>query len=187
MFAIKTARAFDGEQQLPGGATLLIDDGRDRRDSTGGSTPARKLRIVEFPHATVLPGLIDTHVHLGGDGRDGADVGRTHRAGVKIVTGTDGGISTAKPHGIVSTGISMLVASGISAADALASATSIAAQVCGLGSCKGRLRTGYDAGLLFVDGDPLSDIGALSRPAAVMVRGRWAIQSAAEWTGLGQP
>jgi hypothetical protein len=28
MFAIKTARAFDGEQQLPGGATLLIDDGR---------------------------------------------------------------------------------------------------------------------------------------------------------------
>jgi imidazolonepropionase-like amidohydrolase len=187
MFAIKTARAFDGEQQLPGGATLLIDDGRIAGIAPAAAPLPESCAVVEFPHATVLPGLIDTHVPLGGDGRDGADVGRTHRAGVKIVTGTDGGISTAKPHGIVSTGISMLVASGISAADALASATSIAAQVCGLGSCKGRLRTGYDAGLLFVDGDPLSDIGALSRPAAVMVRGRWAIQSAAERTGLGQP
>lgn len=28
MFAIMAPRAFDGEQQLPGGATLLIDDGR---------------------------------------------------------------------------------------------------------------------------------------------------------------
>jgi imidazolonepropionase-like amidohydrolase len=106
------------------------------RSTASNSYPAaaplpESCAVVEFPHATVLPGLIDTHVPLGGDGRDGADVGRTHRAGVKIVTGTDGGISTAKPHGIVSTGISMLVASGISAADALASATSIAAQVCG--------------------------------------------------------
>jgi imidazolonepropionase-like amidohydrolase len=410
MFAIKAARAFDGEQQLPGGATLLIDDGRIAGIAPAAAPLPESCAVVEFPHATVLPGLIDTHVHLSGDGRDGAldrladypdaeltevieaalrrhvaagvttvrdlgdrrwsvvqrrdqatgsgadgtrptivasgppitsirghcwymggevqgsaalrgaikeraerrvdvvkimasggvftsgtdvmscqfspgdlrllvdeahtaglpvtahahglpaieqaievgvngiehcncltptgvkaqdslllrltergiavcptvvasvaearlsetalaftqrfslsrdavrkHVSRMHRAGVKIVAGTDGGISTAKPHGIISTAISMLVASGISAADALASATSIAAQVCGRGSCKGRLRTGYAADLLLVDGDPLSDIGALSRPAAVMVRGRWAIQSAAERTGLGQP
>jgi imidazolonepropionase-like amidohydrolase len=114
-------------------------------------------------------------------------VGRMHRAGVKIVAGTDGGISTAKPHGIMSTAISMLVASGFSNPDALASATSIAAQVCGVGSCKGRLRTGYDADLLLTGGDPLTDVEALTHPAAVMVGGRWAIQSAAERTGLGQP
>jgi imidazolonepropionase-like amidohydrolase len=410
MFAIKAPRAFDGEQQLPGGATLLIDNGRIAEIGPAAAPLPESCTVVEFPHATVLPGLIDTHVHLGGDGRDGAlnrladypdaelaevieaalrrhlasgvttvrDLGdrrwsvvqrrdhaagsgaggmsptivasgppitsvrghcwymggeaqgsaalreairqraerrvdvvkimasggvltsetdvlscqfspgdlrllvdeahaaglpvtahahgllaieqaieagvngiehcncltptgietqdslllrliergiavcptvvarvaetrpsetelaftqrfglsrdavrkhveRMHRAGVKIVAGTDGGISTAKPHGIMSTAISMLVASGISAADALATATSIAAQVCGLGSCKGRLRTGYDADLLLVSGDPLNDMGALTRPAAVMVGGRWAIRSAAERTGLGQP
>lgn len=101
-------------------------------------------------------------------------VGRMHRAGVRIIAGTDGGIATAKPHGIVHTGISGLAASGLSAAEALASATSLAAQACGLGTSKGRLRPGYDADLLLVGGDPLSDLAALTHPTAVMVRGQWA-------------
>ncbi|MGH3823015.1 MAG: amidohydrolase family protein [Pseudonocardiaceae bacterium] len=68
-----------------------------------------------------------------------------------------------------------------------ASATSIAAQVCGLSDRKGRLRAGYDADLLLVNGDPVNDVGVLSRPAEVMVHGRWAAwPSAAERTGLGQ-
>ncbi|MGH3767743.1 MAG: amidohydrolase family protein [Pseudonocardiaceae bacterium] len=411
MFAIKAGRAFDGAQQIPGGATVLIDDGRIAWVAPAVAPLPDGCPVTEFPHATVLPGLIDTHVHLGGDGRDGAlkrladypdaelaqvieaalrrhlsagvttvrdlgdrrwsvvqrrdratdssagepsptivasgppitsirghcwylggeaqgsaalrgaireraerrvdvvkimasggvhttgtdvmscqfspgdlrllvdeahtaglpvtahahglaaieqaveagvngiehcncltpagvstpdsllrrltergiavcptvvarvaearpsetelaftrrfglsrdavrkHVGRMHRAGVKIVTGTDGGISAAKSHGIVPAAISTLVASGISAADALASATSIAAQVCGLGSSKGRLRSGYDADLLLIDGDPLDDVGVLTRPVAVMVRGRWAVEwSAAERAGLGQP
>lgn len=115
-------------------------------------------------------------------------VRRMHRAGVRIAAGTDGGIAAAKPHGIVHAAISELVASGISVAEALASATSIAAQVCGVGARKGRLRAGYDADLLLLEGDPLSDIGALTRPVAVMVHGRWVVErSAAERTGLGQP
>ncbi len=47
------------------------------------------------------------------------------------------------------------------------------AQVCGLATRKGRFRAGYDADLLLVDGNPLSDIGALTHPVAVMVRGQW--------------
>lgn len=115
-------------------------------------------------------------------------IARMHRAGARIVCGTDGGISAGKPHGILHAAISGLVASGVGPAQALASATSIAAQVCGLGSCKGRLRAGYDADLLLVDGDPLSDTATLARPAAVMVRGRWAAgPSAVERGALGQP
>jgi len=34
------------------------------------------------------------------------------------------------------------------------------------------LRAGYDADLLVVDGDPVADIGALARPAAVFAGGR---------------
>jgi adenine deaminase len=64
-----------------------------------------------------------------------------------------------------------LVAAGVPAAEALAAATSGAAQACGLGDRKGRLRAGYDADLLLVDGDPLADVVALRRVAGVMVRG----------------
>jgi imidazolonepropionase-like amidohydrolase len=61
----------------------------------------------------------------------------------------------------------------VPAADALASATSRAAEECGLGDRKGLLRAGRDADLVVVDGDPLADIGALTRVAAVMIRGEW--------------
>ncbi|MDQ4009443.1 MAG: amidohydrolase family protein [Actinomycetota bacterium] len=100
-------------------------------------------------------------------------VGRAHQAGVRLLAGTDGGIADSKPHGILPTAIADLVASGVSASEALASATSIAAQVCGLGTRKGGLRVGYDADLLVVDGDPFADIHALTQTAAVMVGGHW--------------
>ncbi|MDJ0345153.1 amidohydrolase family protein [Streptomyces sp. H10-C2] len=105
-----------------------------------------------------MPGLIDTHVHLGGDSRDGAD----------------SGITSGKPRGLLPVAIADLAAGGVPAADALASATSVAADVCGLGHRKGRLQAGYDADLLIVEGDPLSRMESLTQVAAVMVRGRWA-------------
>jgi imidazolonepropionase-like amidohydrolase len=117
-----------------------------------------------------------------------AHIARMYRAGARVIAGTDGGIASAKPHGIVHAAISGLIASGVCAAQALAAATSVAAQVCGLGSRKGRLSAGYDADVLLVEGDPLSDLSALMRPAAVMVRGQWAVgPSTAEWRAFGQP
>lgn len=100
-------------------------------------------------------------------------IGRMHRAGVRVVSGLDAGISNAKPHGLLAEAIADLVAVGISTNDAVASATALAAEACGLGRRKGRLRIGYDADLLLVDGDPHADIGVLSRVAGVMVGGRW--------------
>jgi hypothetical protein len=77
-----------------------------------------------------------------------------------------------KPHGILALAIADLTAGGIPAADALASATSLAAQACGLANFKGRLHPGYDADLAIVDGDPLTDIAALTAVQAVYLGGQ---------------
>jgi imidazolonepropionase-like amidohydrolase len=99
-------------------------------------------------------------------------VARMQAARVCIVSGTDGGIGAAKPHGLLPVSVASLVEGGVSTVAALASATALAADACGLGDRKGRLRAGYDADLLVVDGDPVAGIGALGRPAAVFAAGR---------------
>ncbi|HET6212060.1 MAG TPA: amidohydrolase family protein [Micromonosporaceae bacterium] len=98
-------------------------------------------------------------------------VARMHRAGVRLVSGADAGITAVKPHGLLPEAVIDLVAAGIPAAEALASATSVAAGVCGLGDRKGRVRVGFDADLVLVDGDPIADPAALRRIAHVIVRG----------------
>jgi imidazolonepropionase-like amidohydrolase len=95
-----------------------------------------------------------------------------HAAGVRVISGSDGGIAAAKPHGLLPVSLAFLVEGGMSTVAALASATALAADACGLGDRKGRLRAGYDADLLVVDGDPFADIGALARPVAVLAAGR---------------
>jgi imidazolonepropionase-like amidohydrolase len=99
-------------------------------------------------------------------------VGQMHAAGVRVVSGSDGGIAAAKRHGLLPVSVAFLVDGGVSTAAALASATALAAAACGLGDKKGRLRAGHDADLLVVDGDPVADIGALARPVAVFAGGR---------------
>ena len=105
--------------------------------------------------------------------------GKLHAAGVIIASGADAGISAGRPHGILANAIADLVAGGIPAADALASATSVAARACGLGDRKGRLRAGYDADLVVVEGDPHADIRALSAVQAVYLNGQAVTQLAA--------
>ncbi len=92
-------------------------------------------------------------------------------AGVRLVSGTDGGINPGKPHGVLADGIAQLVRGGMAPADVLASATSVGADACGLGDRKGCVRPGYDADLLLVDGDPLADIEALTRVDTVILNG----------------
>jgi imidazolonepropionase-like amidohydrolase len=92
--------------------------------------------------------------------------------GITFLAGTDAGIGPSKRHGLVPMAVVDLVACGASAADALASATGLAARACGLQRRTGRLAAGLDADLLLVDGDPLSDVTALQRPRAVLSRGR---------------
>ncbi|SCF27619.1 amidohydrolase family protein [Micromonospora chokoriensis] len=90
-----------------------------------------------------------------------------HRAGVRLVAGSDAGLGPAKPHGILPETLVDYVACGIPATAALTAATSVGAEVCGLGGRKGRVHPGFEADLLIVDGDPTSDITVLRRPLAV--------------------
>jgi imidazolonepropionase-like amidohydrolase len=96
---------------------------------------------------------------------------RLHLGGVRVVSGTDGGIHPDKPHGILPESVIALVDGGTPAAAALATATSAAADACGLGDGKGRLRVGLDADLVVLDGDPLSDVRALRAVREVYLRG----------------
>ncbi|SDN72634.1 amidohydrolase family protein [Geodermatophilus sp. DSM 45219] len=68
MRGYRAPRAFDGERFLPGGALVLVE-GR----TIVGVEPATTAvpdgcPVTDVPDGTLLPGLIDTHVHLCGDG-----------------------------------------------------------------------------------------------------------------------
>jgi imidazolonepropionase-like amidohydrolase len=89
-----------------------------------------------------------------------------HRAGVKLVGGTDAGIMGV-PHDSLPYGVEILSRAGLGAAGALAAATSVAAAACGLAERKGRLRPGMDADILAVRGNPLDGLAALRDVAAV--------------------
>jgi imidazolonepropionase-like amidohydrolase len=96
---------------------------------------------------------------------------RARAHGVRVVTGTDAGISPAKAHGGAGFAMLDLVAAGYPVAEALATATSGASDSCGLASVTGSLRPGLAADLLVVDGDVAAEPEALLRPVTVLVRG----------------
>jgi imidazolonepropionase-like amidohydrolase len=101
----------------------------------------------------------------------GEQVARLVEGGVTLISGGDSGINPVKPHGVLPAAIADLVTAGMSAADALASATGTAARVLGLGGRKGFLRSGRDADLLIVHGNPTDDIAHLRRVHTVVCRG----------------
>jgi imidazolonepropionase-like amidohydrolase len=95
-----------------------------------------------------------------------------HHAGVLLVSGSDAGISPGKRHGVQPEALVQLVRAGVPVVDVLASATSRAADALGVGDRTGRLRTGLDADLLVVRGDPVADVTRLRDVLAVVARGR---------------
>jgi imidazolonepropionase-like amidohydrolase len=101
-----------------------------------------------------------------------AHVAALRRSGVVLLAGTDAGIGPGKRHGQLPLAVAELVGCGMTPAEALASATGLAARACGLEGRTGRLAAGLDADLLIVDGDPVADVTALQRPRLVVSRGR---------------
>lgn len=101
------------------------------------------------------------------------DLVRTlYAAGVTLISGSDAGISSGKPHGVLPEAVIELVAAGVPAEVALTSATSLAAKACGIADRTGRLRAGLDADLLIVGGEPAADMSALRDVRVVVSRGR---------------
>jgi imidazolonepropionase-like amidohydrolase len=92
-----------------------------------------------------------------------------YKAGVRIATGTDAGASFTR-HDRFAVELQLLAECGLSTMEALAAATSGAAAVVGLDKA-GHIGAGCWADLVFVDGDPLKDLGVLTSPKGVYVRG----------------
>jgi len=71
MLALRAGRAFDGERTLAGPVTVVTEGGTVKAVEQG-HVDVPGAEVVDLGTATVLPGLIDTHVHLGADSENGA-------------------------------------------------------------------------------------------------------------------
>jgi imidazolonepropionase-like amidohydrolase len=147
----------DGVDPAPEDLVRTIADRRITIGLTLGTAPV--------PGGAIPPGMAARLPALQANSR------RLYEAGAPINAGTDAGIGLVKPPDVLRWAVAQLGMVGMSPAEALRASTSHAAAVCGLGHRKGRLEPGYDADVLAVDGDPLTDPAALHRIRAVYVRG----------------
>jgi imidazolonepropionase-like amidohydrolase len=85
MFAIEVDRVFDGERADPGGAVVTVDGTRIVGVAPRGTAPPETCEVIRFPEATLLPGLIDSHVHLCCDSGPGALVRLTEFSDGELV------------------------------------------------------------------------------------------------------
>ena len=89
-------------------------------------------------------------------------------AGVKVALGTDAGVF---PHGTNGHEFELLVALGMRPMDAILAGTRNAAELLGLEKEIGTVEPGKIADLVAVDGNPLDDVAAMTKPSFVMHRG----------------
>ncbi len=94
---------------------------------------------------------------------------RARKWGVTIAFGTDAGVFD---HGRNAQELALMMAQGMTAREAIASATTGAAKALGMEGEIGRIAAGYSADIIALDGNPLEDVSALEEVDFVMVRGR---------------
>ena len=89
-------------------------------------------------------------------------------AGATIVYGTDAGVF---PHGQNAKQLSRMTRFGMTPLQALQSATTVAAEVMGLGYEVGKIEPGYAADFVAVEGNPIDKIELLEAPSVVIKGG----------------
>jgi len=94
--------------------------------------------------------------------------GKAYAAGVKIAFGTDTGVS---PHGENAREFGYMVEGGMAPAEAIRAATITAAEVLDQSGRLGRIKAGYAADVIAVNGNPLDDVTVLEQVAFVMKNG----------------
>ena len=99
-------------------------------------------------------------------------VAALHAAGVPILAGTDAPMPLVYPGYSLHDELELLVASGLSTADALRAATIGPSRVLGLEAEQGTIAIGKRADLVLLDADPLERIAHTRRIHAVVIGGR---------------
>lgn len=114
----------------------------------------------------VLPESLEKEREVGAIQRE--SFRQAHAAGVEMVYGTD---SAVYPHGDNARQFSRMVQFGMTPAEAIRSATVIAADLLGVGDQVGRIAEGLQADLVAVSGNPFEDISILEHVEFVMKGG----------------
>jgi hypothetical protein len=102
-----------------------------------------------------------------------AQVAAMHRAGVRVLTGTDAPLRNSPPGFGLHEELWLLAQGGMSTFDILRAATIEAASYFGMEDSTGVIANGKLADLVLLDANPLLDIRNTRRIAAVIANGRW--------------
>jgi imidazolonepropionase-like amidohydrolase len=99
---------------------------------------------------------------------------RAHAMGIRLAAGadTDYGVESVTR---ISHEVMRLRALGLTSVEALATATSGAAELLGIGARTGRVAEGYEADLIVLEGNPLDDPAWLQDALIVVTNGRVAL------------
>ncbi|WP_407554732.1 amidohydrolase family protein [Streptomyces sp. Pv4-95] len=126
------------------------------------------------PTLTAIAGLVDSpDPILAERGRSYLPVLKravraAHELGVPLAAGTDSSGGTVEPIGGE---VELMHSAGLSALEAIRTATTGAAKLLGLEGAVGRLERGFAGDVLIVDRDPLADLGVLKKPSHVVRSG----------------
>ena len=164
---------FAGHVPIRVGLDHVLARGQRSIEHLGGYDPARL--DVQVP-ATVAAGAWNCPtLAIQGPAsvrpRLAVIVGALHAGGARILAGTDAGIGRTAPGASMADELALLVAAGLSPADALRAATTSAAEYLGLEGEIGVIAPGARADLVILDGNPLEDVGAVRLVRGVVLRG----------------
>jgi imidazolonepropionase-like amidohydrolase len=104
--ALRAAWLFDGTEALKQDPVVVLEGSRIGSVSFGAAVPA-DLEVVDLGDATLLPGLVDTHVHLAFDASSDPVTGRAGRSDAEALasmrqagrTALAGGVTTVRDLG----------------------------------------------------------------------------------------
>ena len=97
---------------------------------------------------------------------------RMRAAGVRLIASTDAGIPNVRHQDLAKALPVFARFAGLTTVEVLRSATSDCANALGLREVTGRIAENHAADMVFVEGDPLTDLGVLESPVMVLARGR---------------
>ena len=150
-------------------ATGLQEDSIDTFAAQGIAIVPTLVNISHFPELAepAKEKFPDYHRHmLDLHDRRYATIGAAHEAGVPIYVGTDAGGSL--PHGLVGAEMVELTKAGLSNLEVISAATWGAREWLG----RPGLVEGADADLIVLAADPRDDVGVVTDPSGVVLRGR---------------